>query len=153
MNNSSYSRLLEEIETFVSSGKPRPEILSDTCNLLKNKVSHYNWVGFYLPDKQKSLLTLGPYCGKPTEHTAIPVGQGVCGQVAESLKPKIVQDVSQESNYIACSLEVQSEIVVPVLKDGQFVAEIDIDSHAAAPFTSADEEFLVSVCQRLSRLF
>jgi len=150
---STYKDLLHDIEICVSSGQNLHEILSDVCNLLKNNVFHYDWVGFYILDKQNSLLILGPYCGKPTEHTTIPVGKGVCGQVAQSLQLKIVQDVTLENNYIACSLDVQSEIVVPVLKNSQFVAEIDIDSHSPAPFTIHDEKFLSAVCNLLSPLF
>jgi len=148
-----YKKLLQQIEISVSSGHDLDEILSEICILLKNNVFHYDWVGFYILEKQNLLLNLGPYCGKPTDHTTIPVGKGVCGQVAESLKLKIVQDVSQESNYIACSLDVQSEIVVPVLINGQFVAEIDIDSHSPAPFSVIDENFLSAVCNLLSPLF
>ena len=149
----SYSKLLQEIETCIVSGISRDEILANTSILLKNEVFHYDWVGFYLLDERKTELVLGPYCGKPTEHTKIQVGKGVCGQVAESKKLKIVQDVSKEGNYIACSLDVQSEIVVPILKNGQFKAEIDIDSHSSAPFTFEDESFLSKVCEKLSALF
>lgn len=148
-----YTQLLKEIDSFIVSGESRTDILFNTCKLLRNNVYHYDWVGFYLLDENQSKLILGPFTGKPTEHTEIPVGKGVCGQVAESKKLKIVQDVSQEGNYIACSLDVQSEIVVPVLKDDKFVAEIDIDSHSPSPFTINDENFLTSVCQKLSILF
>ena len=99
------------------------------------------------------MLVLGPSSGKPTEHTHIPVGKGVCGQVAESKQSMIVQDISQQTNYIACSMDVQSEIVVPVIKNGQFVAEIDIDSHAFAPFTKEDELFLTSIADQLAIYF
>ena len=148
-----YEKLLDEIEILSTSGRDLSEILSDVCTLLKINVFHYDWVGFYILDQQNSVLVLGPYCGKPTEHTIIPVGKGVCGQVAQNLKLKIVQDVSQERNYIACSLDVQSEIVVPVIINGQFVAEIDIDSHSPAPFSIIDENFLSAVCDLLSPLF
>jgi len=148
-----YTQLLKEIDTFIVSEESRTDILFNTCKLLRNNVYHYDWVGFYLLDENQSKLILGPFTGKPTEHTEIPVGKGVCGQVAESKKLKIVQDVSQEGNYIACSLDVQSEIVVPILKGDKFVAEIDIDSHSPSPFTINDENFLTSVCQKLSILF
>jgi len=151
--NTDYTQLLLEIEALIASGESRNNVLLSTCKLLKTKVDHYDWVGFYLPDAQKSALILGPYSGKPTEHTLIPVGKGVCGQVAETKKLKIVQDVSKEGNYIACSIDVQSEIVVPMLRNGEFVAEIDIDSHSPSPFTIADEQFLTSVCERLAVLF
>ena len=150
---SAFKKLLHEIEIFASSEQDLHKILSDVCILLKNSVFHYDWVGFYILEKQNSLLNLGPYCGKPTDHITIPVGNGVCGQVAQNLKLKIVQDVTLENNYIACGVEVQSEIVVPVLKNGQFIAEIDIDSHSSAPFTAEDEKFLSAVCDLLSPLF
>jgi L-methionine (R)-S-oxide reductase len=148
-----YISLLREIESLIATGEERHEILLSICKLLKNKVYHYDWVGFYLLDEEESTLILGPYSGKPTEHAMIPVGKGVCGQVAENKTLKVVQDVTLEGNYIACSLNVQSEIVVPILKEGKFVAEIDIDSHSTAPFTSEDEKFLTSVCQKLSVFF
>jgi len=151
--NSEFELLLHDIESFIASGASRSEILLKTCKLLKDKVVHYDWVGFYLLEEQGSKLILDAYFGKPTEHTVIPVGKGVCGQVAESKKLKIVQDVSLEGNYIACSIDVQSEIVVPILKVDKFVGEIDIDSHSPSPFTVYDEKFLTSVCQKLSVLF
>jgi len=148
-----YIKLLREIDALTATGEERNEILLSICKLLKNKVYHYDWVGFYLLDAQESMLKLGSYSGTPTEHTLIPVGKGVCGQVAENKTLKVVQDVNLEGNYIACSLNVQSEIVVPILKDGKFVAEIDIDSHSSAPFTKEDEKFLTSVCQKLVVFF
>ena len=148
-----YNNLLQEIDVLVASGSAKSEILQNTCKLLKDKVYHYDWVGFYILDEKEAILNLGSYVGKPTEHTMIPVGKGVCGQVAENKKLKIVQDVKQEGNYIACSLDVQSEIVVPILKEGFFMAEIDIDSHSPSPFTNEDEKFLTAVCLKLAVLF
>lgn len=151
--NTDFSQLLVEIDSLIDSGDSLSNILSNTCDLLKKNVYHYDWVGFYILDKTSSTLWLGPFCGKSTEHTTIPVGKGVCGQVAETKKLKIVQDVSLEGNYIACSIDVQSEIVVPILKEDQFMAEIDIDSHSPAPFTIDDQNFLTVVCRKLSVLF
>jgi L-methionine (R)-S-oxide reductase len=150
--NQKYTELLQELEALISPEKSLTEILSETCILLKNEVFHYDWVGFYLLDHhEEHLLRLGPYCGKATEHTIIPVGKGVCGQVARNMKLKIVQDVTLEGNYIACSMDVQSEIVVPVIVNGKFVAEIDIDSHSPAPFTIEDEQFLSELCEKLAQ--
>jgi L-methionine (R)-S-oxide reductase len=148
-----FNTLLQKIESLVSSVDETDKILFNICKLLKESVFHYDWVGFYLLDKNKSNLILGPFYGPPTEHVIIPVGKGVCGQVAENGKLKLVQDVNCEENYISCSLNVQSEIVVPILVNEKFVAEIDIDSHSSSPFTKEDEAFLTEVCQRLSRLF
>ncbi|HAQ21570.1 MAG TPA: histidine kinase [Prolixibacteraceae bacterium] len=126
------------------------DLLLRICQLLKQEIYHYDWVGFYILDQEKNELVLGPYVGKPTPHTNIAVGKGICGQVAESGRTMVVQDVSQVENYISCGLDVQSEIVVPILKDGLFVAELDIDSHSPAPFTSDDSKFLARICELLA---
>lgn len=128
-------------------------LMLNTSQLLKSEVSHYDWVGFYLLDLQNNQLVLGPYTGAATDHTHIPVGKGICGQVAASKKTMVVQDVTGQDNYLACSIDVQSEIVVPILKNGQFIAEIDIDSHAYSPFTTEDEQFLSAIAKNLSELF
>jgi len=126
----------------------RDEKLLGVCNLLKEEVEHYDWVGFYLvSDANPAELVLGPYAGASTDHTSIPFGQGVCGQCAEREETIVVQDVSKESNYLSCSIHVQSEIVVPVMRDGTFVGEIDIDSHEVAPFTDADSAVLERVAE------
>ncbi|MCK9411222.1 MAG: GAF domain-containing protein [Prolixibacteraceae bacterium] len=128
-------------------------LMLSTSRLLKSEISHYDWVGFYLLDAQNNQLVLGPYAGAATDHTHIPVGKGICGQVAASKQTKVVQDVAEQDNYLACSMDVQSEIVVPILKDGRFIAEIDIDSHAYAPFTTDDEQFLLAIAEKLAQLF
>jgi GAF domain-containing protein len=151
--NITFASLLEKALQLVSSEKSDQTVLFEITTLLEQEVAHYNWVGFYTLDKPNAMLRLGPFSGLPTEHTEIPVGKGVCGQVALSLKPKIVQDVRKEDNYIACSLDVKSEIVIPILKNGEFVAEIDIDSNTPSPFTADDEQFLVALCDALANRF
>lgn len=144
MTNPDFHNLLKKIEELVRRN-PK-DLLFQICSFLKNDVYHYDWVGFYILDNEKNELVLGPFVGKPTQHTHIAVGKGICGQVAESSQTMIVQDVTQVENYISCGLEVQSEIVVPIIKNGRFVAEIDIDSHSPAPFTEDDNTFLNQVC-------
>ncbi len=144
-----FEEVLKKIEQLVKENKP--DLLKQICQTLKKEVYHYDWVGFY--SLKDGGLELGPYVGKPTDHTHIAIGKGVCGQVAESGKTRVVQDVSLEDNYIACSIDVQSEIVVPVLKNGIFVAELDIDSHSPAPFTQSDTDFLEKVCEMISTKF
>jgi GAF domain-containing protein len=151
MTTTNFSELFQKIETLV---RANPEqLLLRICEILKQEVYHYDWVGFYILTPTKNELFLGPYSGKSTEHTIIPVGKGICGQVAEKAEAMIVQDVSQVENYLACSLDVQSEIVVPVLKDGRFVAELDIDSHSPAPFKDEDLVFLTKICNLLADCF
>jgi GAF domain-containing protein len=151
MTATNFTEVFQKIAALV---KINPEdLLLRICELLKQEIYHYDWVGFYILDQEKNELVLGPYVGKPTQHTHIAVGKGICGQVAESGRTMVVQDVTQVENYISCGLDVQSEIVVPVLKDGKFVAELDIDSHSPAPFTPADSEFLAKVCELLTDRF
>ena len=148
-----FDTVLGKFLEIKSKNENRDQLLILTTALLRSEISHYDWVGFYMLDSAEKILVLGPYSGKPTEHTHIPVGKGICGQVADSKQSMIVQDVTQQDNYIACSLDVQSEIVVPILKDGNFVAEIDIDSHAYAPFSEEDEQFLMAISRELAEYF
>ena len=127
--------------------------LLDICKLLKSEVSYYDWVGFYFKNGDKNELKLGPYAGAPTDHTIIPFGKGICGQVAVSNKNFVVPDVKAQDNYIACSITVKSEIVIPIFVDGQNIGQIDIDSHTANIFTKDDEMLLEYVCSQVSVLF
>ncbi|HET6559311.1 MAG TPA: GAF domain-containing protein [Prolixibacteraceae bacterium] len=151
MNRTNFTQVFQKTQELIQNNPP--ELLLKVCELLKQEVYHYDWVGFYILNAQNNELVLGPFVGKPTQHTHIPVGKGVCGQVAESGETMVVQDVTQVENYISCGLDVQSEIVVPVLKDGKFVAELDIDSHSPAPFTEEDGIFLSKVCDLLTDYF
>lgn len=148
-----FSLLYLKFEELLTENQDLDTLLSKTAALLRHEIPHYDWVGFYLLDHEANMLVLGPYKGAPTEHTHIPVGKGICGQVAENSVTMVVQDVSQQTNYLACSMDVKSEIVVPIIKNSHFVAEIDIDSHAYAPFTIEDEKFLAAIAEKLAHLF
>jgi GAF domain-containing protein len=131
----------------------RDEKLRAVCRLLKEDVSYYNWVGFYVVDKKRpNQLVLGPFEGGPTEHVTIPFGRGICGQAAKLRRTFVVQDTSKETNYLSCSARVKSEIVVPIFRNGEVVGELDIDSHSLSPFTKEDEEFLKKVGEMVSEL-
>jgi len=151
MTSPDFSVTFKKVSDLISQNPE--DLLFRICDLLKKEVYHYDWVGFYILDQEKKELVLGPYVGKPTQHTNIAVGKGICGQVAESGRTIVVQDVTQVENYISCGLDVQSEIVVPVMKDGRFVAELDIDSHSPAPFTDEDSKFLAKICELMSDSF
>ena len=118
------------------------ERLENICALLQSSVAHYDWVGFYFHHEQKPELHLKAFAGEPTDHTVIPFGKGICGQVAESNNNFIVPDVQAQDNYIACSINVKSEIVVPLLVDGKNIGQIDIDSNTIDAFDKKDEQFL-----------
>lgn len=131
----------------------RDEKLLQICHLLRDNIDYYDWVGFYFRNGDKEELLLGPYAGEPTDHTVIPFGKGICGQVAVSNKNFVVPDVSAQDNYIACSMTVKSEIVIPLFVNGENIGQIDIDSNVRNPFTENDERFLEFVNTEIAKLF
>lgn len=140
-------------EIVANTEMTRNEKLDAICQLLNESVSYYNWVGFYFANHDTKTLHLGPYVGAATDHTVIPFGKGICGQVAVSNSNFVVPDVSAQDNYIACSFTVKSEIVVPLFVDGKNIGQIDIDSHELDPFSEADERFLEFVNLQVAKLF
>jgi GAF domain-containing protein len=124
--------------------------LLNICKLLESQVDYYNWVGFYFRNGNKEELKLGPYVGEPTDHTIIPFGKGICGQVAVSNQNFVVPDVAAQDNYIACSITVKAEIVIPIFVNGENIGQIDIDSNTSNPFTEADERFLEFVSKEVA---
>ena len=143
--------LKSQIESILSNSQLTvDDKLLHVCELLKKEVEYYNWVGFYFKNGDKNELKLGPYVGAPTDHTIIPFGKGICGQVALSNQNFVVPDVSAQDNYIACSFTVKAEIVVPIFVNGENIGQIDIDSNTIDPFTEADERFLEFVCEKVS---
>lgn len=131
----------------------RDEKLVQICHLLKDNIDYYDWVGFYFRNGEKEELVLGPYVGESTDHTVIPFGKGICGQVAVSNQNFVVPDVQAQDNYIACSISVKSEIVVPLFVNGENIGQIDIDSSVIDPFTEADERFLEFVNAEIAKLY
>ena len=123
------------------------------CDVLRKNVTHYDWVGFYFKNGDKEELKLGPYAGEPTDHTIIPFGKGICGQVAVSNQNFVVPDVHAQNNYIACSITVKAEIVVPLFVKGENIGQIDIDSNTPDPFTTEDERFLEFVNEQVATMF
>ena len=122
------------------------------CELLESHIDYYNWVGFYFKNGDKDELKLGPYVGEPTDHNIIPFGKGICGQVALSNENFVVPDVAAQDNYIACSITVKAEIVIPIFKNGENIGQIDIDSNTPDPFTKDDEHFLEFICNKVSEI-
>jgi len=150
-NPMTFEALKPKVESIVSSTSHTiDERLLLICELLENQIDYYNWVGFYFKNGDKNELKLGPYVGEPTNHEIIPFGKGICGQVAVSNKNFVVPDVSLQDNYIACSITVKSEIVIPIFVNGENIGQIDIDSNVADPFTEADERFLEFVCEKVA---
>jgi GAF domain-containing protein len=148
----SFNDLKSKVSELIEKSCTTEDTLLYICELLKSNVPHYDWVGFYFRNGQKKELILGPYAGTPTEHTTIPFGKGICGQVAVNNQNFVVPDVQAQDNYIACSLTVKSEIVIPIFVNGENIGQIDIDSKTLNPFTKADEVFLEFICAKVASM-
>ncbi|MDY3337958.1 GAF domain-containing protein [Riemerella anatipestifer] len=126
--------------------------LKTICEVLDQEKNYFNWTGFYFKNGNKEELILGPYVGAPTDHTVIPFGRGICGQVAVSNKTFEVPDVMAEDNYLSCSIDTKAELVVPIIKNGENIGQIDIDSHTLNPFTKEDVELLEWLCDKVATI-
>ena len=147
-----FNELKPKISDLVSRSSSLDATLKEVCELLKTSISYYDWVGFYFKNGEKEELKIGPYAGATTDHEIIPFGKGICGQVAVSNKNFVVADVSSQDNYIACSLSVKSEIVIPLFVNNINIGQIDIDSNTIDPFTQKDERFLEFVCESVASI-
>ena len=147
-----FNELKSKISDLISNSSSLDKTLKDVCELLKHSVPYYDWVGFYFKNGEKEELKIGPYAGLASDHTIIPFGKGICGQVAVSSENLVVPDVNAEDNYIACSLNVKSEIVIPLFVNNINIGQIDIDSNTANPFTREDERFLEFVCESVASI-
>lgn len=154
ISKTSNKNILSEVQDIVEGQGDRDEKLKRVCVHLNKQVEVFDWVGFYIVDPNADReLVLGPYVGEETDHTRIPFGKGICGQAADTLETYVIQDVSEEDNYLACSVHVKAEIVVPVMKGDSFVAELDIDSHTKNSLTKEHRAMLEEICDIVARLF
>ena len=126
--------------------------IGSACNVLKERVNHYQWVGIYWMNEAEQMLYLGPFSGAETEHTRIPYGRGICGQVAVSGESFEVPDVWAQDNYLTCSMETKSELVVPIFHGTRLIGQIDIDSHFLNPFGSEDHRLLESIAHAIGTM-
>jgi L-methionine (R)-S-oxide reductase len=148
-----FNHLRSGVKTILANDNESAELrMTKLCELLQISIGYYDWVGFYFSNHETQTLHLKAFAGEPTDHVEIPFGKGICGQVAVSNNNFIVADVKTQNNYIACSMRVKAEIVVPLFKDGVNIGQIDVDSHTADPFSSEDERFLEFVCERLAKI-
>ena len=147
-----FDHLKNKIDAIFESATTKEKTLQAICDFLKQEISYYDWVGFYFKNGNKEELKLAEFAGEPTEHTIIPFGKGICGQVAVNNKNFVVQDVNEQDNYISCGWKIKSEIVIPIFKNNENVGQIDIDSHTKNPFTKSDEELLEYVCEQVAKI-
>jgi GAF domain-containing protein len=144
-----YDDVLSGVRSAIEHAPSYPEAMRQAVNLLKEQMPDYSWIGIYTLEGDE--LVLGPYRGKPSPHTRIPLNQGICGAAAGTKETIIVDDVDADPRYLACSLETRSEIVVPIMRGADVLGEIDIDSDKKAAFGLADRELLEAVAALLAR--
>jgi len=144
-----FERLLPMVEKASREIDDLDYFYHEVVKILDSNVPYYNWTGFYF--MQDGLLQLGPYIGRPTEHVKIKVGQGICGRAVAENSTIVVDDVTKEENYLACSIETKSEIVVPIRVGDEIVGEIDIDSDEKGAFDDDDRRFLEAVADIVSK--
>lgn len=138
-----FPQIVAAIEEFAATAPDLHSVQVFSVNLIAQRLPYYNWVGFYMLDAlDPNFLVLGPFHGAPTEHVRIPVSDGICGAAVAQGETVIVDDVTADPRYLACSIETRSEIVVPIRANGRIVGEIDIDSHDLNAFGDADRSFL-----------
>ncbi len=144
--------LTAELEKLAAGAANADALMNSIVSLLHEKLTRYNWVGFYMLDRNDAnMLVLGPFRGSMTPHTRIPLNQGICGAAASSGQTVVVDDVNKDARYLACSLETKSEIVVPVFAKGKVVGELDIDSHFLAAFGPDDRKLCEHAAQLLGK--
>ena len=143
-----YDALAGSLPAAIAAAPDRQAAMFRAITTLKEALPHYSWVGIYLLEGAE--LVLGPYLGKPSPHTRIPLNSGICGAAASEKATIIVDDVNSDPRYLACSLETRSEIVVPIMLGDLVLGEIDIDSDQPAVFTAADRELLEKVAAALA---
>src|SRR2546422_4193251 len=146
----SYDDVAARLDKIIHSGSQRKAITDFVCRELR-KIPHYTWVGIYNVDGSE--LVLASWSGpSSTQHTRIPLGQGICSAAVTEKATVIVPDVTDDPRYLQCFINTRAEMVVPILRDGASIAEIDIDSHHLNAFTPTDQEFVAWVAQELVRI-
>ena len=142
-----YDTAEKKVKKFISKGKSS-NVLQSVVDFLYEHFDKYSWVGIYIVKGDN--LILGPWRGKQaTEHTKIPIGQGICGSAARSGKTEIVADVSKNKRYLACFVSTKSEIVVPIKEDEVIIGEIDIDSDIRDAFDNKAAVFLEKIADEI----
>ena len=151
MTDMDQTDLLTAIGSAVAAAPTTASAMQQVVRLLKDAVPHYTWVGIYVVEGDE--LVLGPFIGKPSPHTRIPLGQGICGAAVTGKATIVVDDVNADPRYLACSIETKSEIVVPIMRGTQALGEIDIDSDQPAAFGARDRALLEPVAAMLAERF
>ena len=139
---------MDDIRRELELLSDRQQLMTRAVEMLHARMPSYTWVGIYL--LEGDVLVLGPYRGKPSPHTHIPLGRGICGAAATARATIVVDEVNADPRYLACSLDTQSEIVVPIMRGDRVLGELDVDSDMRAAFGPDDRRLLERVATLLS---
>lgn len=142
-----YESMLPVIDSLITPGEPVISVLSNITAVIKEAFGKVSWAGFYL--LKENTLYLGPFQGK-LACTIIPAGKGVCGTSLVNKETIIVDDVDKFEGHIACDSESRSEIVVPIIKNGNAYGVIDIDSTGYAQFNNTDRFYLEKIAELIA---
>jgi L-methionine (R)-S-oxide reductase len=135
--------LLQELQKFAQTAPSGEALMDHIAKRLHEKMTRYNWVGFYLVDPaDANYLVVGPFSGSFTPNQRFPLHVGLCGAAATSGKVVVVQDVTSDPRYLAGSSMVKSEIVVPIFVNQKLAVELDIESYFADTFTRIEQAFV-----------
>jgi L-methionine (R)-S-oxide reductase len=141
--------VVRDLQTMRDEGHLSDALLRKAVRTIKSADDRYDWVGVYLVGEGEELW-LHNYVGEPTVHAKIPFGTGVCGRAVAQRRNFNIKDVSKEENYLACSPDTRSELVILIRAGDDIYGEIDIDSDEAAAFTEDDEIALISIADKLA---
>jgi len=138
-----HRELLREFQDFALTAPTAKSVMEHIAQRLHEKMTRYNWVGFYLVDPTDSgILLVGPFVGSFTPNARIPLNKGLCGAAASSGQTIVVHDVSADSRYLSGSPMVRCEIVVPISVKNNLAAELDVESYFDNTFTQSEQEFV-----------
>lgn len=125
-------------------------LLRKAVRSIEEADDRFNWVGVYLLNEAEQELWLHNYMGPGTDHAKIPVGTGVCGRAVAERTNLNIADVSAEENYLVCSPDTRSELVILIRAGEEIFGQIDVDSDDEAAFTEEDEMALISIADKLA---
>ncbi|MGB8988189.1 MAG: GAF domain-containing protein [Candidatus Sulfotelmatobacter sp.] len=138
-----HEELLREFRDFALTAPTAATLMEHIAQRLHEKMTRYNWVGFYLVDPADDrVLLVGPFAGSFTPNARIPLNTGLCGAAATSGQTVVVHDVSKDPRYLAGSPLVKCEIVVPILVNKKLTAELDVESYFASAFIAPEQDFV-----------
>jgi L-methionine (R)-S-oxide reductase len=139
---STHRQLLEEFSTYAKTAPGTTRLMTHISQRLHDQLARYNWVGFYLIDKNDpTVLVVGPYVGSFSPNQRIPLDRGLCGAAATTRQTVVVNNVAADPRYLSGSEIVKSNLVVPIFAKNELVAELDIESYFTNTFTKEEQTF------------